>query len=105
MSIRIRGFLSLIFFGAAFALILFWYANPDSYPFDYIPIGIGAVALIAGPGALAFIGLIEVLTGQPFYKVEESWQNLKWWQRGIGGTLFVLVGGAIAFGVVIYAFG
>ena len=103
MSVRTRGLLSFLGFGAAFAVIVFWYAFPEHYPFDYHPVGPGAAILIGAPGAFSAVGLIELLSGQPFYKLEEIWQNLKWWQRGIGGTLFVIFGGAIAFSVVALA--
>jgi len=100
MSTRKRGLLSLICFGVFFTLFAYWIANPDSYPFSYYPVGIGAAILIAAPGAGAIIGLIELTTGMPFYKLEESWANLKGWQRAIGGTLIVLVGGTVLFTVI-----
>ena len=103
MEVRTRGLLSFIGFGAAFALIVFWYAYPEYYPFSAHPVGPAAAILIGAPGALSLVGLIEFASGQPFYKLEEIWQQLKWWQRGIWGTLFVVFGGAIAFAIVALA--
>jgi len=100
MSIRIRGLLYLIGFGSLFALIAYWLANPESYPFDHYPAGLGGALIIGAPGVGAIIGLIELSTGEPFYKLEESWANLKTWQRAVGGTLIVLVGGAIIFTII-----
>ncbi|MEP5764752.1 MAG: hypothetical protein ABJ308_09160 [Halieaceae bacterium] len=103
MNIRTRGLLGFVGFGALFGLIVFWYANPEFYPFSYHPVGPAAAIFIGAPGAFSAVGLIEFASGQPFYKLEETWQGLKWWQRGIWGTLFVVFGGAIAFSVVILA--
>ena len=100
MSTRQRGLIYLIGFGGVFVLFAYWIANPDSYPFDYYPVGIFGALAIGTPGAGAVIGLIELTTGQPFYKLEESWANLKGWQRAIGGTLIVLIGGASLFTVI-----
>jgi hypothetical protein len=103
MGVRTRGLLAFVGFGAAFALVVFWYAFPQYYPFNYHPVGPAAAILIGAPGALSAVGLIELASGRPFYKLEETWQALKWWQRGIWGTLFVIFGGAIAFSVVALA--
>jgi len=100
MSTRLRGLLLFIVFGGLFGLFAYWIANPKSYPFDYYPAGIGGALIIGMPGAAAIIGLLELTTGKPFYKLEESWANLKGWQRAIGGTLIVLVGGAVVFTVI-----
>lgn len=103
MEIRTRGLLAFIGFGAVFALIVFWFAYPEYYPFSHHPVGPAAAILIGAPGAFSAVGLIELASGQPFHKLEETWQTLKWWQRGIWGTLFVVFGGAIAFSVVLFA--
>ncbi len=103
MEVRIRGLISFVAFGLIFGLIVFWFAYPNFYPFDYMPTGPGAAILIGAPGALSAVGLIELTSGKPFHQIEEIWQSLKWWQRGIWGTLFVVIGGAIAFAIVLLA--
>lgn len=102
MSVRQRGLIYFFGLGALFILFAYWIANPDSYPFDYYPTGIGAALLIGAPGAGAIIGLIELTTGQPFYKLEEVWANLKGWQRAFGSILIVVVGGAILFTAIAF---
>lgn len=100
MAIRQRGLLLLLAFGALFAIFVYWVANPSSYPFDYYPTGPGGAILIAAPGVAAVIGLIEIITGQPFYKMEEAWVSLSRWKRAIGSVLIILIGGAIFFTVI-----
>ena len=97
MSVRTRGLLYLLVGGGVFALFAFWIANPEQYPFSYYPAGIGGALAIGAPGAGAIIGLIELVSGKPFHKVEESWAELSGLQRFLGGTLIVLVGGAVVF--------
>ena len=97
MPVRIRGLLLFLGGAGVFAQFAYWIANPDAYPFDYYPAGPGGAVLVGAPGAAAIIGLIELLSGKPFYKVEEAWANLSGVQRFFGGTLIVIVGGAIVF--------
>lgn len=103
MNVRIRGLLIFLGFGSLFALIVFWFAHPQFYPFSHRPAGIAAATFIGAPGAFSAVGLIEFASGQPFHQLEEIWQNLKWWQRGIWGTLFIIFGGAIVFSVIALA--
>jgi hypothetical protein len=44
------------------------------------------------PGAYAFAGLAEFITGVPFVELSKRWNHLKGWQRGLLGTLIVLGG-------------
>lgn len=97
MPVRVRGLLMLIGGGCAFALIGYWIANPESYPFSVYPAGIGGAIAIGAPGAAALIGLIELVSGKPFYEIENAWANLSGLQRLFGGTVIVLVGGAVVF--------
>ena len=39
----------------------------------------------------------EFITGIPFSELSTRWDRLKGWQRGISGTLIVVIGGAILF--------
>ena len=103
MSVRTRGLLYLIAGGGIFALFAYWISNPEAYPFSVYPAGLGGALLIGAPGAGAVIGLVELVSGKPFYKVEEAWAGLSGLQRFFGGTLIVLVGGAVAFTVVAVA--
>jgi hypothetical protein len=97
MPIRARGALLLVVGGAFFSLFAYWIAVPEAYPFDYYPAGPGGALLIGAPGALALIGLIECMTGMPFHQIEAAWAGLSGWQRFVGGTVIVLVGGAAVF--------
>ena len=97
MSVRTRGLLYLIVGGSIFALVAFWIANPEYYPFSVYPAGIGGALAIGAPGAGAIIGLIELVSGKPFHQVEDAWAGLSGLQRSLGGTLIVLVGGAVVF--------
>lgn len=97
MSVRARGLLYLVVGGSIFALFAFWIANPEYYPFSVYPAGIGGALAIGAPGAGAIIGLIELASGKPFHQVEGAWAELSGLQRLLGGTLIVLVGGAVVF--------
>jgi len=97
MSVRVRGLLYLIGGGSIFALFAYWIANPDSYPFAVYPAGLGGALVIGAPGAGAIIGLIELISGKPFYQMEDAWANLSGMQRFLGGTLIIVVGGAVVF--------
>lgn len=61
-------------------------------PFMLIPAGI--------PFVYFCIGIIELLTGRPFQQLADAWMALQGWQRGVIGTLIVLVGGFLIFVVM-----
>jgi len=65
-------------------------------PFEIIPASV--------PFVYFCIGLIEVITGRPFQQLADSWMTLKGWQRGVLGTIIVLVAGAIVIIVVFSVF-
>lgn len=96
-TIRLRGLILMLVGGGIFSVIAFWIANPASYPFDRYPAGPGGAILIGAPGGVAIVGLIELLSGKPFYEIEEAWANLSGLQRAFGSILIVVVGGAVAF--------
>jgi hypothetical protein len=100
MDIRLRGVLEFVAGGMVFGLFAYWIAHPASYPFDYYPAGPGGAILIAAPGGVAFVGLVEMLTGRPFVEIEAAWANLGGLKKFIYGTLFVIFGGAAAFVIV-----
>ena len=97
MSVRARGLLLFLGGGSIFALFAYWIANPESYPFSVYPAGVGGALAIGAPGAAAIVGLVELASGQPFYRIEEAWANLSGLQRFFGGVAIVLVGGAVVF--------
>ena len=39
------------------------------------------------------VGIVELLTGRPYQQLAEAWMALRGWQRGVIGTLIVLVAG------------
>ncbi len=47
------------------------------------------------PAALALTGLIQLVSGVPFLELSNRWDSLKGWQRGILGTLIVIVAVAL----------
>ena len=56
------------------------------------------------PAAIPFvyfcIGSIELISGRPYQQFARSWMALKGWQRGVLGTLIVIVAFIIIFGGV-----
>ncbi len=42
------------------------------------------------PGAIALVGLVQLVSGVPFGKLATQWDSLKGWQRGILGTAIVI---------------
>jgi hypothetical protein len=54
-------------------------------PFMLIPAGV--------PFAYFCIGVIELFTGRPFQELADAWMGLKGWQRGVIGTLIVVLAG------------
>ena len=59
------------------------------------------------PAAIPFvyfcIGSIELITGRPYRQLAEAWMTLRGWQRGVLGTLIVLVGGLVIVVVMVAA--
>ena len=100
MNIRLRGALTFVVGGMVFGLFAYWIAYPASYPFDYYPAGPGGAIVIAAPGGMAFVGLIEMLTGRSFVEIEDAWANLGGLKKFIYGSLLVIFGGVAAFVIV-----
>jgi hypothetical protein len=61
-------------------------------PFMLIPAAI--------PFVYACVGSVELLTGRPYQQLGDAWMNLKGWQRGVIGTLIVLLSGILIFAVM-----
>jgi hypothetical protein len=56
------------------------------------PLGLLPFAL---PGAYALAGVLEIMTGLSFADLGDRWNRLKGWERGVYGTISVLLIGAI----------
>lgn len=53
------------------------------------------LALGAIPGALALLGVVEIITGIPYHQLARRWDSLRGWQRGVYGTFIVLIATAV----------
>jgi len=53
------------------------------------------------PGAFALAGLAQLVSGVPFSELSSRWDALQGWQRGVLGTLIVLVATGLIFLVLI----
>jgi hypothetical protein len=81
VTIGILGCLGMavLFIGIAFAGYM------PGNPFMLIPAAI--------PFVYFCVGIVELLTGRPYQQLAEAWMALRGWQRGVIGTLIVLVAG------------
>ena len=52
------------------------------------------------PGAFFLAGLIQLVSGVPFAELAERWDGLHGWQRGVLGTLIVLLSAGVIFGIL-----
>jgi len=81
-GIRLRGLiLCVVGFGIAAAMIL-------------VQMGFGTNALIISgiPGAIGLVGLIELVSGYPFYKIAAKWDAMHGLVRfGLGLVIIVAV--------------
>lgn len=75
--------------GAIALVAVFWFVlwlqRQGNTPNSFALIGIGA------PVAIGLVGLLEIIVNRPFSEMEEWWNNLKGWQRGVLGLLVVIV--------------
>ena len=78
------GILGCLLMAGIYTAIAFAGYMPGN-PFMLIPAAI--------PFVYVCIGLVELLTGRPYQQLADAWMALKGWQRGVIGTLIVLVGG------------
>ncbi|SRR6266516_3682427 len=89
----VLGFVGFLLMAGLFVGISFAGYMPAN-PFMLIPAGI--------PFVYFCIGSVELITGRPFQQLADSWMALKGWQRGVIGTLIVLLAGAlIIFGLAL----
>jgi len=99
-NVRLMGGLKLLGGALVFAAILAYFMHaglePGSNPFKIIGPAI--------PGAFALVGLVEVVTGLHVTEVASAWDALAGWQRGILGTMIVVVAFVLMMaGVVLFA--
>ena len=98
-KIRLYALLKLLGGAAGFAAV-FWYVLHNGAE----PVG-GAytshrLAIAAGvPGAFAMVGLFELCSGISFMQVSARWDMLHAWQRGVFGSLIVVLALALVAGI------
>lgn len=96
LSNRQAGFLRLMSGGVLFATIwTYVYSQGDlgeSRGGIYSVVGMGA------PGALAIVGLVELLTNRSFWEFSDRWDALPGWKRGVFGVIAVLAAAVAIFG-------
>lgn len=85
------GILAFLGIAGLYAAIAFAGDLPQN-PFMLIPAAI--------PFAYCSIGVIELLTGRPYQQLADAWMSLRGWQRGVIGTLIVLLAGFLILVVV-----
>lgn len=90
---RFKG-LVLLILGAVSTAGIVGFANLMSGGGNWNFIGYG----FAIPGAIALVGLIQLVGGVPFRELALKWDSLAGWQRGILGTIFVIAACGVMFG-------
>jgi len=50
------------------------------------------------PGAFALAGFVQLVSGVPFPELSRQWNALQGWQRGIFGTLILVLAVGLVFG-------
>jgi hypothetical protein len=94
---RRRGIAQFIVSGALFAAWVWWYARAERAD-EYRVVRIIAFYPMLFPGAYAFAGLIQAVTGVSFSEWSSRWNSLKRWQRGWTVFLVFALGTACIFG-------
>lgn len=90
-QIRKRGFKFVAIGSGLFAIVVFFLIWLSSHSRTVVFPIIGASL----PLALGLIGSVELITGVPFQRLGNNWMRLHGWQRGVLGTLIVLLSLAI----------
>ena len=96
MNTRIKGLIKTVIGALVFSLILYWLV--DQHHRGKQPLI--EATLMAAPGALGLVGLIELITGTSFSAFAEAWSQLKGWQRGLAGVAVC----SVTFLVIIIGF-
>lgn len=103
MRIRLRGALMLTGAGLFYALLFVAVLRHGLDGSSDAGLGPLKVVLLGVPGAIALIGLIELLGGIAFNDLSRRWDELRGWQRGVLGSLVTLVAFALLYlGIVFY---
>ncbi|MDJ0653782.1 MAG: hypothetical protein QNJ40_06500 [Xanthomonadales bacterium] len=62
------------------------------------------IITIGAPGALALLGLMELVTGHPFQRLADAWDAMPGWKQAVLGLATVLAAVVIVFGpLLLYA--
>ncbi len=56
------------------------------------------IIVMGAPGALALLGLLEVVTGRSFRGLAVRWDQLEPWKRGVFGSIIVIAAATVIFG-------
>lgn len=74
-----------------------------SVHFEESIIGKKLIILLAIPGAFALMGFLEIVAGVPFREIAGKWDSLAGWQRGVLGTVIVMLAFIVIFsGIVLF---
>jgi hypothetical protein len=95
ISVRKRGirrFLLGFAAGVAAGFFLYW-LQQQGYMLNSF-----AMIAVATPAAWGLVGLLEIITNRPFSEMEDWWNGLRGWQRGILGLFVVIFAFALLIG-------
>lgn len=99
-SIRKKGSKKLMFgaiAGVIAAYFVYWLQLQGYSPNGFALIGLGA------PAAWGLVGLLEVLINRPFSEMEDWWNGLRGWQRGVIGLCVAVFAFAMMIGCIALA--
>ncbi|MBU2709358.1 hypothetical protein KCM76_25405 [Zooshikella marina] len=97
VSIRNKGlkkFVLGMLAGFVAGLFLYW-LRKQGYVLNSF-----AMIVIAAPAAWGLVGLLEMVTSRPFSEMEDWWNGLRGWQRGVLGLLIVVIAFAFMMGAI-----
>jgi len=99
-SIRNQGTKKLIvgFVAGIIAAYFLYWIDKNGYRLNGF-----ALITIAGPAAWGLVGLLEVIMNRPFSEMEDWWDSLKGWQRGIIGLFVVFIAIVLLFSSIAIA--
>jgi hypothetical protein len=99
ISIRKKARLKAIGGSIAIALLIAWLMQQQGLGEQRggMLYGIFYLIAIGTPGAYALVGILELITGTPFTQLSARWDSLKWWQRGVLGTVVIMIALLITF--------
>ncbi|MBT8079591.1 MAG: hypothetical protein KJO31_13520 [Gammaproteobacteria bacterium] len=83
-------------FAAGFWFILEYGQRPG---FGGLRGPVGPAIVVAMPGVLALIGLIEFASGKKIVELSAGWDSIPAWKRWILGTIIIVLALAVTIGV------